>query len=278
MRSVSLLALFFLFATCKKDPALFEINNLNGNDITILGHRGMGELYKFPGNTYEAIEPLIRIGGEGSEVDVQMTKDSVLVLYHDSYLDSDTDCGGIIHNHLWSEIGGCTYSRISKHIYMITADNLFSRIPDLQNYRFSFDCKVGYFNGNQQEYYDQFARAIKRLITKHGMENRIFIEGTKTFLQTMQDQQVPARLFITGLGSIAGGIPVAEEMNLYGLATGNPSATKEDIDLAHAKGFRVMLWAAKTQNGSLKAVEKSPDYIQADKPIYLLKLLGKYKK
>ena len=55
----------------------------------------MGIAFKYPINSYESFEPCFRIGAEGSEMDVQMTKDSVLVLFHDAKLEDGTLCKGI---------------------------------------------------------------------------------------------------------------------------------------------------------------------------------------
>ncbi|MFH2095287.1 MAG: glycerophosphodiester phosphodiesterase family protein, partial [Bacteroidota bacterium] len=127
---------------CLKDADDFDIQNLNGNDIMILGHRGMGEMYKHPGNTYEGIIPVFGIGADGTEMDVQMTKDSVLVLFHDKDMKLTTTCEGAIYDYTWPEIGGCEYHCLVQNVYIITLDNLFSRIQDLRKYYFSFDCKL----------------------------------------------------------------------------------------------------------------------------------------
>lgn len=80
--------------------------------VMILGHRGMGTLYKMPGNTYESIAPVIAIGADGSEVDIQMTKDSVLVLFHNPTLNANTTCTGRIYESTWEEIQQCKYYAI----------------------------------------------------------------------------------------------------------------------------------------------------------------------
>ncbi len=71
-----------MIISCKRDVALYEIHNLNNNQISIFGHAGMGFEFEYPIDTYQSIEPVLRIGADGSEMDIQMTSDSILVLYH----------------------------------------------------------------------------------------------------------------------------------------------------------------------------------------------------
>lgn len=93
----------------------------------------MGKKYKYPGNSFESIEAVLKIGANCSEIDVQITKDSVLVIFHDIELSKKTNCQGMIRDYNWAEIDSCTYhSPISQHIYMITVDSLFSRIPNMR--------------------------------------------------------------------------------------------------------------------------------------------------
>src|SRR4051812_33149372 len=87
-----------IISSCSKDPSISKTNNLNGNVISAFGHAGMGLGFKYPIDTYESIEPCLRIGSDGSEMDIQMTKDSVLVVYHHSELEESTLCSGMIND------------------------------------------------------------------------------------------------------------------------------------------------------------------------------------
>ena len=125
-RSVqSLLALLIslpfiiLCATCIKKIEKYDLQNLNNNNITVLGHRGMGELYKHPGNTFEGIIPVFGIGADGTELDIQMTKDSVLVLFHDKDMKLTTTCEGTIYENKWVDIGACEYHCLVQNVTSI---------------------------------------------------------------------------------------------------------------------------------------------------------------
>ena len=106
-KKIGFILLLAIFATggCEKQED-FHVSNLNHDVIMVLGHAGMGEFYKYPNNSWESIEPALGIGADGVEIDIQMTKDSVLILFHDETLDLRTKCGGYTspYDYNWSEI------------------------------------------------------------------------------------------------------------------------------------------------------------------------------
>lgn len=78
-----------------------------------LAHRGAARIPLlnlhgvFPGNTIESMEHALWNGFPGFEIDIQMTKDRVLVVSHDDKLGVSTDCVGKISERNFSELGGC---------------------------------------------------------------------------------------------------------------------------------------------------------------------------
>lgn len=64
------------------------------SSVIVASHRG--DWRNFPENSLEAIDNAIKMGVDIVEVDVQRTKDSVLILMHDPYLDRTTTGKGKI--------------------------------------------------------------------------------------------------------------------------------------------------------------------------------------
>lgn len=273
---INLILSSLLFLSCNNGRAPYEVQNLNGNKISILGHRGMGANYKYPGNSFESIETALNLGVDGSEIDVQITKDSVLVIFHDKYLNKKTPFQGTIRDYDWAELERCTYrSRYPENIYIITVDSLFTRLPSVQDYTFSFDCRIYPRAESMSAYLRQYVYAIERVVEKHHMENRVLIEsGNLQLHQLLKINEVPVHQFVTGRG-IMKGIPIAEDLGLYGIGVGS-SVTREEVALAHEKGFRVMTWTPKTRWANERAVKKNPDFIQTDQLIHMLKLFRRY--
>ena len=58
-----------------------QIHNPKSEYVVVICHRG--DWRNFPENSISAIESIIRMGADVMELDLKMTKDSVLVLSHD---------------------------------------------------------------------------------------------------------------------------------------------------------------------------------------------------
>ena len=99
--SVFVIVLVLLQNSCTKS------NTVTPN-VEVLGHAGISlhrDRAVFPANSFESIRYAIDIlDADGVEVDVQLTKDSVLVLYHDKYLDYSTDFSGCVSQFSYQEI------------------------------------------------------------------------------------------------------------------------------------------------------------------------------
>ena len=95
-----LAAAAMIVASCAQQPQyanraekiLAEINDPNSEYVVVISHRG--DWRNYPENSIPAIESIIRMGVDMMEMDVKMTKDSVLVLMHDKTIDRMTNGKG----------------------------------------------------------------------------------------------------------------------------------------------------------------------------------------
>jgi glycerophosphoryl diester phosphodiesterase len=76
----------------RAEKILAEINDPNSEYVVVISHRG--DWRNYPENSIPAIESIIRMGVDMMELDVKMTKDSVLVLCHDKTINRTTNGKG----------------------------------------------------------------------------------------------------------------------------------------------------------------------------------------
>ncbi len=257
----------FLVSCDKKED--YRIKNLNHNTLMILGHRGMGDHFQYPGNTLESILPVLEIGADGSEMDIQITKDSVLVIFHNEILDNRTKCSGKIYDYNWNEIADCNYNAIQSDVKIVSVEELFSSIENLREYYFSFDCKLDADHTNDNDYRRTFLLAIKRICNKYGMSGNVFIEGDLGFLTMAKDLGLKNKGFLVGFY-----VNDAVDNQIFGIGA-SVNTSYDTIEYAHKKGIYVMMWGAKTDIGNKQALKLNPDILQTDKPIPLLMLLDR---
>ena len=73
---------------CRADRIVKELHDPSSNYVVVVAHRG--DWRNYPENSLPAIESCIRMGVDVVEIDLKLTKDSVLVLSHDRTLNRCT--------------------------------------------------------------------------------------------------------------------------------------------------------------------------------------------
>jgi glycerophosphoryl diester phosphodiesterase len=112
MRNFIFIILLLVFTNCSKKE--------NNPIVDVYGHGGIS-LHRdkaiFPSNSFESIQYAIDVlDADGVEIDVQMTKDSVLVLYHDEKVEFFSNIEGCISDYDYDEIKHLTLDRTKFNI------------------------------------------------------------------------------------------------------------------------------------------------------------------
>jgi len=77
-------------------------HNIQNEHIRVVAHRG--DQQNFPENSLEGVQSCIEMGVDMVEVDVALTKDSVIVLFHDKTLERTTNGVGKLENWTYDSI------------------------------------------------------------------------------------------------------------------------------------------------------------------------------
>lgn len=270
--TLALLNILIIVSGCQK--ADFDISTLNNHEISVYGHGGMGIGQTYPINSFESIFHCLSIGTDGTELDVQMTKDSVLVAFHDRSLDHSTNISGQIINKTWDEISDVTYTNPSFTNYkLISLDELLDNTQNIHDFTFTFDCKLYHSTNDLKSYYTSYVNAINKITDKYNLHNNLLIESQDTtFLALLQASNLDHKLFIYP-DSFEEGLKIAKIMNLYGITISTEKISKAQIEEAHNEGLFVAIWNTRTKKKTIEAIHKLPDIIQSDKVNYLVNQL-----
>jgi len=251
----------------------FNISNLNNNEISVLGHGGMGIGHVYPMNTYESIMNCLNLGADGTEIDVQITKDSVLVAYHDKLLQHSTDKSGKIYQHNWKEIKDANYKNPPYVNYKIRSLNeIFSNIPDLHNYLYFIDYKN--YNPDTSSIFDNiFIKSLEEIIVKHQLQNNIYV-GLKDIklIASLREQKPNLNIFI--YAGFENANIIAKKYNLQGITIDVDEISADQVKKAHANEIMIAVYNAHSKESNIEAVEKNVDFIQSGKIKHLLKILN----
>ena len=262
--------------SCEKDPSLWQIENLNNNSVSVFGHGGMGINSLFPLDSYESISECLAMGADGSEMDLQMSKDSVLFVFHGTQLEESSSCSGIILNKSAAEID-CEYtSSVYKNIRIERLSTMFEKLNPKEGHMFTFECKI--HESHDPAYLNAFANSLVRHVVEHGLTEKCLIESTEPwFLELLRSKNTNLKLFLYA-NDFNFGLQQAQTLSLYGLTFDMFKINKEQIRIAHQNNLRVALFNQQKERDNLDAIEMNADYIQTDKLEHALKVLDKFKK
>lgn len=270
---IFILLILTSFLSCgKNDIDLSQIRNLNENRISPFGHAGMGISSQFPFNSFESISSALNIGAEGVEIDVQMTKDSVLVLFHDRTLQEQTDLEGVIYEQNWDDIKNATYKNpLFAEYKIVSLDQLFGNLKNVKDYQFLLDFKL-YQSDNPDSYVDTYINAIIKTVEKYQLENNVLPSFfQQKYLEKLKSVRPNYKLVINN--SFENGMLIADDLNAYGIILNNDVITKSQIEQAHDEGIRIYLFGTYSKSDNLDAIEKHPDFILTDKVKHLVNVL-----
>jgi glycerophosphoryl diester phosphodiesterase len=273
MRLSHLLCLALLaISACKKDD--FDIHNLNGGKIIAQGHGGMGIFSTYPLDSPSSILACLYSGADGSEMDVQMTSDSVLVAYHPGDLSDATDMDGPVISHTWEEVQQARFLGVpyTEH-HIARLDELFASISDPRQYICTFDIKI-HPNGIADEIFmDRMADAVIRLLDRYDLADRVHLESQQPYmLAALQVRRAGLKLFYYP-PTFEEGLATAQQMGLYGLTIDLNKITTEQIAEAHAHNLWVAVWNVQSKAENRDAIGMNPEIIQSDRVDHLVGLL-----
>ena len=151
----------------RAEKIVAEMHNPDSKYVVVACHRG--DWRNYPENSIPAIESIIRMGADIMELDLKLTKDSVLVLSHDKTLDRCTTGKGLVSDYTLDEIKQLRLKRA----HGVATDSL--RMPTLREAlecckdRICVNVDQGY------EYYDMVLAITEEL----GVTDQILIKGKK---------------------------------------------------------------------------------------------------
>ncbi len=284
--SSCMLPLFLLWFTACEKIEPHKIENLNENRIGVIGHGGMGiQSYsnQLPHNSFSSVVQTIeKLNADGVEVDVQLSRDGVLILYHSKLLESSTDCFSCVHESYAEDLIKCRYrndfyANVFTNEKVTTLEKVVKRFSDRSikpllflDLKTFLPCETDLL---YEDYRQNMVDALLVLIEKYQAEDWIIIESWDLELLKMIRENNSSLKLKISTGKTES-ILEAHEHGFYGIVMEYREITREEVGLAHSLGVKVSLYSPKSRRGIRKAIEKNPDFIQTDNVILLQQFLN----
>ncbi len=244
------------------------------SSVIVMGHAGAGfpnYNNRYPTNSEESIkQALLMQQADGVEIDIQLSADSTIVLYHDKRLESGCNDTGFISAQSWVQLSKL-HRRMSNSI--IDESSKLWRLEDLLKFleNHNLDIWLSLNIQNQYEVKDQFAynnrfgRALSNTLKNYSGKLKVMVETSDIpmlkQIRSLSDNN-HARLFLTQR------IDTTTLNDLDGIISGVVThyldETEETMALAKSKQLEVSVYGIKIRQDIRRALSLNPNYVQTD--------------
>lgn len=210
----------------------------SGNLPEVVAHRGYSSV--FPENTLVSFAGAMDIGADYIELDVQLTKDGQVVIFHDNDLKRITGAEGAVSDYTFEELSA------------LDAGSWFSpsfageRIPSLKDALeliSTSDCKV-YLELKDIGEVAGFEEAVLEVVQQCNMKERcVFASFRYSYLEHFKELDAGLQ---TLYNTTSGKTTLPEEFlaDYYGLYT--ESVRPDTVNAIHAAGKKAFVWTVNT--------------------------------
>ncbi|WP_299819887.1 glycerophosphodiester phosphodiesterase family protein [uncultured Pontibacter sp.] len=243
-------------------------------DVLVLGHAGSGFMSPLnpfnplPSNSMASIvKAMEEHGADGVEVDVQLSQDGVLILYHDVDLSSMTAQNGFIENHKAADVIGLKYKGglfydLFHDEEIITMEAMLQRFA---TYPEPPVLQIDLRNHNPERHL-YYAQTLLAMLQKYDypFAKLMFISPDPDFLEAFRQVNPQAPLMLDTGGNFDAALKTVVERKFQGICAEGKSASFEQIKQAKEQGVFVSLFGGKSRSRITKMIKLEPDAIQVN--------------
>jgi glycerophosphoryl diester phosphodiesterase len=258
-----------------------------GPKIQVHGHRGARAMR--PENTLPAFEYAISAGVDVLELDMAVTRDNVLVVSHDPYLELPV-CSGpqpkaMIHELTLAQIREWDCGKVQNPLFpkqtpvpgtrMPTLDEVFSLAPRGE-FQFNIETKIFADHPELSVSPEGFVKLVLAMVRKHKLENRVMLQSFD-FRTLLAMKKIAPEIKLVALWEHGDRdfVSIAKEAGAGVVSPHYSLVTPERVRAAHAAGLQVVPWTANTPADWDKLIAAQVDAIISDDPAQLIAHLQK---
>lgn len=251
----------------------------------VIAHQGGDGLW--PGETMFAYQSAVDLGVDVLEMDIHITKDSVLVLMHDETVDRTTDGTGEIESmtledlkkldagYDWSSDDGVTFPYRGSGLTVATLEEVFTAFPNMH-----MTIEIKKTNTSMAEPFCQ-------LIREYHMQDKVLVasfhdERLKEFraecpeVATSSAKNETTIFVLMTKGFLSGFYsPVFHSLQVPEESGGITVMTESFVKASHARNLAVEPWTINDEETMRKFIAWGVDGIITDRPDIMMEVLGR---
>lgn len=243
-----------------------------GRKPLVIAHRG-GALESTE-NTIGAFQRAARIGADGIETDIRLTRDGVVVIYHDEYFGR---VEGLPERQRTRPVSEMTYAELSgQTLFPVGDDNGSRRVPTLNDLLANVKGVLLNIELKRSARFDELVGKTIAALGRFSELDRVVLETPD--LETAQKVRAAmgtrVKLHINPGYNEAVPYSISLERVLkfkpHSISVSYKKLSREIIELAHKAGVEVWVWTVNSPDMARAMELLGADAIKTDKPSMLL--------
>ncbi|MBT4790032.1 MAG: glycerophosphodiester phosphodiesterase [Halobacteriovoraceae bacterium] len=239
----------------------------------VIAHRGASGYA--PENTIAAILKAIDLGADYVEIDVHMTADRKIVVFHDEGLERTTNGNGKIHNktllHLSTLDAGSWYDKKFAAEKIPTLENIL--LLDFKKTNLIIEVK------NTNNIYNNIEKQIVEIVKESNFNNHLVYKsfGTEVLLRFKELDPKRDLLYVT-IGPVLNFLVIDDGLRIGSLfefdyikyiQVHRLFMSKSLVKKAHKLNKKIIVWDVQKKSDIKKMKELGVDFIETDFPDYV---------
>jgi glycerophosphoryl diester phosphodiesterase len=255
----------WLLAAALAIPGLADVG-----DLRVIGHRGAAG--HAPENTLAGVAAALELGVDEVELDVQRSRDGVLVLFHDATLDAKTDLSGRVDEYdaatlVRADIGRWfdrEHPQVAARFSgtgLNTLEDVFQRFGGRLVYHLEIKSEAPQVPGLLLEALGSFGLSERAVITSFHLAQLRAVREL--------DAEVPLCLLVRRGGGPGGLLAAFERADAEGFQMVGVAAsdlTREMVRAAHGRGLEIRAWGVRDDADIERVLEVGADGLTVDWP------------
>lgn len=237
-------------------------------EVKIFAHRG--GMSEFDENTLSAFEETFKRGIRGYEVDVRITKDGHLVLFHDDNFKRIIGKEGSIEESTLVEVK--QLKTLKGNNTIPTLDEFLTFLKDKPGLYVEFEMKT------QKKYYTEeillnYCQQLYNKVynIKRSTDTYLFTSFDKRPLRILKSKDSKVdMLFIKSEGLSQAVLVEAKELGIHRIGCRVEKTTRDMVHAAKEQGFIVSLWPGRSIDDFLLGVSLGSDMLCTDIPVQVM--------
>jgi glycerophosphoryl diester phosphodiesterase len=235
--------------------------------VTVTAHRGFHQ--RAPENTAAAVREAIAVGADFAEIDVQISKDGVLVVTHDSDFSRMAGVARKVWDLTYAEIRAIPLGAKAAPEFRNEPAPTLEEILALAHDRIRLNIELKYYRGSQP----RLAERVVAAIQASQMTNQVVIQCLE-YEPLLEVKRFAPEIPIGYLMSVNAAHPGRLKANF--LSVELKRVTGAFVQSAHRRGQQVFVWTVNAAADMDRMIDLGVDDLITDEPVEALRRVRAY--